>query len=268
MDGVKGPITEHEMVERLRVRYPADSYAVFPQVPDGTGMAKRRTADAIAMSLWPSRGLELHGFEIKRTRGDWLKELSRPIKAEPIFRYMDRWWVVTANSKVVEKGELPPKWGLIVVYGDGLRRSVQAEALDPEPPDRAFIAGLLRGASQFYATENWQRRRSDEQYKMGKEDGRKFADDEGRQAKRKLDKLEKAVTRFREVSGVHITDGYQHPSIDDYARAVKLLAETGGLRDIVEAARTAKGSANRIVKAAKKIEEACDRQAKEEDLGD
>ena len=33
-----------------------------------------RYADAIAMNLWPSRGLAVHGFEIKISRGDWQRE--------------------------------------------------------------------------------------------------------------------------------------------------------------------------------------------------
>ena len=47
------------------------------------------SGDAVIMSLWPSRGLELHGVEIKVSRADWKREAADPAKAEAIAAYCD-----------------------------------------------------------------------------------------------------------------------------------------------------------------------------------
>jgi len=60
---------EKFLFELLQKRFPSEEYACLPQVRNATGYSSViRTADAIAMSLWPSRGLDLHGFEFKSLR--------------------------------------------------------------------------------------------------------------------------------------------------------------------------------------------------------
>src|SRR5438876_1169784 len=78
------------------------------------------SADALAMSLWPSRGLELHGFEIKASRADWRTELRNPETADEIATRCDRWWIVAGSADIVTDGELPPTWGLLVPLGSAL----------------------------------------------------------------------------------------------------------------------------------------------------
>lgn len=74
--------------ELLRRRYPAPAWAFLEEVRNQTGYARTiRTADALAMSLYPSRGLHLHGFEVKVSRADWFRELNDPKKAEEIAAY-------------------------------------------------------------------------------------------------------------------------------------------------------------------------------------
>ncbi|WP_199902756.1 hypothetical protein, partial [Azospirillum sp. B4] len=48
----------------LRARYPAAEYALVFEVAEAVGMGAHRRADALVMSLWPSRGLTLQGYEI------------------------------------------------------------------------------------------------------------------------------------------------------------------------------------------------------------
>jgi len=135
--------TSAQLYELIRKKYPAPAWAVLPQVADGTGARAKRWADAVAMSLYPSRGLELHGFEIKVARGDWLKELASPDKAEAVAAFCDRWWVV-APPQVAKLDELPPLWGLLEVRGDSLTILKAAEALTAKPVDRVFLASLFR----------------------------------------------------------------------------------------------------------------------------
>jgi hypothetical protein len=131
----------YEMIER---RYQPPGWAVLPGVASATGTGMQRRCDAIAMSLWPSRGLELHGFEIKVSRGDFLRELKDPDKAEKIARYCDRWWLVTDDDTIVQNGELPPTWGLLVRHGKSLRLKKEATKLEPIEISRRFLAALLR----------------------------------------------------------------------------------------------------------------------------
>ena len=59
-------------------RWAAPEWAIMWEVAEGTGARGGRYADAVMMSLWPSRGLELHGVEIKISRADWKREAFDP----------------------------------------------------------------------------------------------------------------------------------------------------------------------------------------------
>lgn len=136
----------------LRTSFPPPEYTVLFEVADGTGASSRRWADAVAMSLWPSRGLTLEGFEIKISRQDWLREKANPEKAERIARYCDFWSVVTPPG-LLNADEIPHNWGLAEVTFDakgiGRFKRIRSPAkLDPIPVDRKFLAGLLRNAGR------------------------------------------------------------------------------------------------------------------------
>lgn len=139
----------------LRERYCAPQYALFYEVANGTGSNIRRYCDALAMSLFPSRGLHMHGFEVKVSRSDWKRELDQPHKAEEgIFKYCDHWWIVTPPG-IIQGDELPPTWGhleyqLALKEGEvsKLRQKVNAPKLEAAHMTRNFIAALLRRADE------------------------------------------------------------------------------------------------------------------------
>lgn len=132
--------------EALRKRYEPPAWALLEEVRDATGYDAKRSADAIAMSLWPSRGLELHGFEIKSSRNDWVREHKSPDKAEAIAAYCDRWWLVVSDVDFVRDGELPATWGLLALGPKGLKTVREAPQRKPKTMDRPFLASLLRRA--------------------------------------------------------------------------------------------------------------------------
>jgi hypothetical protein len=142
-----GAMNESDLYEMIERRFQPPGWAVLPGVASATGTGMQRRCDAIAMSLWPSRGLELHGFEIKVSRGDFLRELKDPEKAEKIARYCDRWWLVTDDDTIVQDGELPSTWGLLVRHGKSLRLKRDASKLAPIEMSRRFLAALLRVAA-------------------------------------------------------------------------------------------------------------------------
>jgi hypothetical protein len=73
--------TSADVYALLCRKFAGTAYAVLPQVANGTGHAAGRWLDAVVASLWPSRGLWLHGFEIKVRRDDWLQALREGQKA-------------------------------------------------------------------------------------------------------------------------------------------------------------------------------------------
>jgi hypothetical protein len=141
---MRNRLTADDVRAAMRRYYSAPEWAILFEVADATGARHTRFADAIAMSLWPSRGLSLHGLEIKVYRHDWLREKSNPAKAEPIACRCDYWWVI-APPDVVETPEVPENWGYIVVEESGALSFVKPAAkIEAQPIDRAFMASLMR----------------------------------------------------------------------------------------------------------------------------
>lgn len=135
----------------MRLYYKLPEWVIVFEVPNQSVAATRR-GDAIAMNMWPSRGLEIHGFEIKVDRNDWLSELANGPKAETIAGYCDRWWIV-APADVAMIDEIPKGWGSIVPTTDGLVVVRQGELLNAQPIDRPFVAALFRGRFQASQAE-------------------------------------------------------------------------------------------------------------------
>lgn len=148
--------TAESLKARIRAHHSSDprlapEWAVMTEVAShtGGGGGDTRYADAIAMNLWPSRGLAIHGFEVKVYRGDWLRELKSPEKAEAIHRFCDYWWIVAPDGVVLD-GELPEGWGLFSPNNGARLRVVTkaAKVAEPTPAGRGFLAAMLRRAVQ------------------------------------------------------------------------------------------------------------------------
>lgn len=162
-----GTMTETDITVALLARYGqvhgnGRRYAVASQVRSHAGFDARRTADFVAMDLWPSMGLTLHGHEIKVSRGDWLRELKDPSKAAEFIPWMNCWWVVASSERIVRPGELPDDWGLMAMRGGLLATVKKAPRRDalPMPPTR--LAALLRAVTQ--TAEGQQRREHERLY--------------------------------------------------------------------------------------------------------
>lgn len=155
-------ITEADVVALLRAKFTksgnggSGTHAFLAQVRNKAGFEAERTFDAVAIDLWPSRGLTIEIFEVKCDRRDWQTELAKPQKAEAACQIADRFTIV-APVGCVKVEELPHGWGLIEVHGDGeekpwrlVSKSASARLHDEKPNDRlidrGFLVGLLRSA--------------------------------------------------------------------------------------------------------------------------
>lgn len=216
----------------LRARYAPPEWALLEEVRNATGFQRQtRTADAIAMSLWPSRGLELHGFELKVSRSDWMREKEEPAKAEELCRFCDRWWLVVSDEAIVQPGELPPTWGLLVPKGQKLVARVEAPKLEAQPVTRLFLASLLRNATEAATAKENREARVEERLKERLDEARRSweasTNRQVQQAQHRADGLQRMIDSFERESGVKL-DRWSGGNI---GKAVRLFMD-GGLQGI------------------------------------
>ncbi len=116
-----------DVYQVLAKKFAGTAYVVLPQVPNATGLAVDGWCDAVVASLWPSRGLWLHGYEIKVDRQDWLRELRKGEKAEAHYQHLDYFSVLIDREEIVQTGELPETWGLAVADVDKGRAAAKCK---------------------------------------------------------------------------------------------------------------------------------------------
>lgn len=220
-------VTSDHLYDMLRKRYAPPAYAIFGEVANGTGLNIDRYADAVAMSLWPSRGLDIIGFEIKVSRSDLVAELNNPKKSEAIQKYCDRWFIVLSDESLIKEGELPSSWGLMVKRGDRLIAKKEAPQLSPVPLDRVFVASMLRRASET------QDRVISQAVVRGKEESRQEVETLRNEVHRlngiarDYESLRHGVEDFEKEVGQKLT----YYSGSEIARRVKIVGRHLGLRD-------------------------------------
>ena len=184
-------MTEREILDALRERHPAPAWAFLEHVGNGTGRNACRTADALAMSLWPSRGLELHGFEVKSARSDWLRELQDPAKADEIATRCHRWWIVAAEDGIVAQDDLfPQTWGLMVVREGALVVLREAPPLTPAPLSWEFLAAILRRTVEQYAAATRRKTRIE---RLSRQDTERF---DPAKVRSRLERLSSTATKI------------------------------------------------------------------------
>jgi len=213
------------MLSLLRKRHAAKNgngpeWAYIEKVRDAPGFDAKRTADAMALNLWQSRGCELHGYEIKISRADWRRELADPAKADGWFAIVDRWWIVAPRG-VVPRDELPALWGLLETGARGLTVTVQAPLLQQTrlPLERRFLVPILRapGAGLSFTPDEAALKEAREQ---GWESGRKAAEDSVAQWERMCERATEdarnardAVAEIEKVLGTHIRGWGSAPGV-------------------------------------------------------
>ena len=271
--GRKKPIRTGDVKALLRKRYCAPEWAIMFEVADVTGANQRRYADAVAMSLWPSRGLKLHGFEIKVSRSDWLRELRSPEKSVPVQSYCDYWWLVAPDG-VLKPGELPATWGYIRATAKTLTPEKEAPALeDAKSVDRGFVASMLRRASgadeaEIAALVEDQvrplRDRIDDEIRH-RVDARLRHAEQGTELIREIGEACGIDLERRRFTGENITDFFSNA---DFANAVALVHRTGvarsyrGLKALAEQSRE---FADRIEKGFEEVQGKTNQEAQAKD---
>lgn len=219
--GISG---ESEILVSLRRRYPPKAFALLTQVSNATGGRRTRIADALAMGLWPSRGLEMHGFEIKVSRQDWVAELKNPAKADTFAKFCHRWWLIAGDDTIVRAGELPPNWGLLVFRPRGLVCDKDAPLLAPQPPTWDFLAAILRRVQESHIQKGDIAKLLRDEREEADERARRLHGEKG-------ERLEKLIEDFEKASGVRLNKwGHDAANVGE---AVYLILEN---RDLIRRA--------------------------------
>jgi hypothetical protein len=195
----KERITAADVIAGLKIQFPAPAFCLLEQVADGTGARQHRWADAVAMSVWPSRGYTLHGVEVKVNRYDWLHELQQPKKSAAVQKYCHHWWIAVSDESIVQPGELPSTWGLTVLSGKKMKVAAPAPLLEAEPWDVAFIASVFRNMAVASTVEI--ERAVNSAFAKGREEGGELKNS---YIKGKMEEMEASIQEFKEKSGIDI----------------------------------------------------------------
>lgn len=248
----------------MKERYAAPAWALFFEVGDGTGAKKNRSADAIAMSLYPSRGLHFYGHEFKASRGDWLTELKNPDKAEKIAAYCDFWHLVdTSGGDAIKEEEVPANWGLLVWNGKTLRQQKKPIQLKPKAPDINFIAGLLRAANYSITSaenkitgEDWLRELDKKSYDRGYETAKTVFDHNKKHLESQVADLKQAIEGFQKISGIELSK-WSYGNIGEAVNFLQRLTRHGAFHQILESSgRALKESSDQLLGLVKTLKEA------------
>lgn len=195
--------TSADVRAALAARFTAPEWSIMWEVSNGTGAAGgHRYADAVAMSLWPSRGLELWGMEIKVSRADWKREAEDPTKAELIASYCDRWFIVTTPGVIQDISEIPPAWGWLEAGEKGIIQRKDATKTEAKPCDRRFLAALLRRAGGL--DEGRLQVELDARDRDRAETYAKRVQDEVRERMSRQGDLQAVVEKFQAASGIDL----------------------------------------------------------------
>jgi len=143
--------TTDKIAELLKQSYQRKKgYKLFYEVKRSTGYVKpERFADAVAISLFPSNGISLTGYEFKSSRNDLLNDLRDLSKSEAIKQFCDYWILIVTDKELINgKIKVPDDWGIWCVYerddgGACFRVLRKPKQLYPKPVDRYFLASLL-----------------------------------------------------------------------------------------------------------------------------
>lgn len=204
--------TEDEVFRALETVHPGpDKWTLVPHLPDATSFDKCRTVDAMAFGCWRSVGIAVHGYEIKVSRGDWLRELQDPEKSFAFSNRCNYWWIA-APEKIVKLEELPAHWGLREVFKteDGYSVKIRKPATFNDKPvfDMPFVVALARACYRKSPDRVADQREIDEAYQRGRRETLKAKATETpweiRNLKNELSQLKDAVAAFESAAGIKI----------------------------------------------------------------
>lgn len=224
----KAPTHAGAVYMLLAELWPKNGYAILPEVGNATGARTKRHADAVVMSLWPSRGMDIYGVEIKVSRSDWLSELRNPEKADAIAQYCDGWYVAVSRADIIQTGELPKTWGLIACDTGKAKIVKPAPTLEAKAPDRGFIAAMLRRAAEFHAPETWLADQRNAIYASAEASAKAGYESQIARHEKTIESLRADIARFEIVAGVSVA-GYRADASAEAFKKIRRALDEGDI---------------------------------------
>lgn len=141
--------TEH--LKRLVLeRYQPPEWAIIYELNKGVGWkGTEGRIDVAAFNCWPSKGHMRMAFELKRSRGDFQRELQRPKKRAWVEANFHETYFVVPH-KLVKEHEVPESWGLLVATkkGDKLIKRKMATPREVPPLPEGLALSAIRQLSE------------------------------------------------------------------------------------------------------------------------
>lgn len=141
----------------ISLRYPAGEWAVIFELQKGVGFqGTTGRIDAAVFGCWPSKGHHRLAFEVKRSRGDFLRELKQPEKRKWVEEnFHETYFVVPAG--LVKPEEVPESWGLLAATKDGKKLRQVKVAMHrevPELPESMALSAIRSMAGTLASVQN------------------------------------------------------------------------------------------------------------------
>ncbi len=256
-------LTVDEIHARLKARFCLPEWIYIAEVRNTLGYCRGVTyADGLAFNLFPSRGNEFHGFELKINRNDVLKELGNLKKSENIQQYCDRWWLVVGDKTIVNIAELPPYWGLMIPYGKGLR---QVKAAPLQKRVKEFTRGFMASLFKKIYVNSPTREQLNAEYERGHVDGEAQVHLPQQHLIDDAKRIQEQVEQFEKASGIRINQYSGGQSLGEAVKVVRdatrISAHIGNLenterthRRVAEAAKTAAENLRELLKNANRVD--------------
>lgn len=140
-------MTSTDIVKSLLVKHPSPEWASFTELATGTGAFSRNYIDFWTMSCYPSKGFRTVAYEIKCSRGDFMREIDNPKKREMAVELSSECYFVVPHG-LIKPEEVPEPWGLCYVNKSGQTVRKQVAKQRKFEPDIMFMAAVARKASE------------------------------------------------------------------------------------------------------------------------
>lgn len=145
-----GATAKVDLEALVAVKYPLPEWAILYELNKGVGWrGTEGRIDMAAINCWPSKNHTRVAFEMKRSRADWLKELSNPTKRKWCETNFHETWFVVAHG-VAKEVEVPEGWGFMIATkrGDKLIKRIAARHREVGELNEGLAISTIRALSR------------------------------------------------------------------------------------------------------------------------
>ncbi|MEE8111153.1 MAG: hypothetical protein V3T54_00315 [Acidobacteriota bacterium] len=143
-------MTSDDIMDRIEGWHDGRQWSCIRELRVGTGFSgdSMQRIDLWIMNNWPSRGFERIAYEVKVSRGDFLREIKKPWKRKAAMR-LSNMFFFAAPLGLLKAREIPEGCGLLEIPMMGRGKvTVPAKFREDQVPEWVFVSTLARRASE------------------------------------------------------------------------------------------------------------------------